>query len=275
MAAQNNPALINDGGVIYGDQEEKTEMRLRIRVMCRAAINCGCQAFVVSAFGCGAFRHPPAEVAELFREEIQIAGGDMPLMMFAILDDHNTHQDRNPRGNFPPFYEALHQTGYDPETMTEIADPNAQTRAKPKTGTGMEVDSATATGTAEGPGANLASGPSRHQAEESHAAGGDDPMGSALPAELAHYDSRPDIQTPYASDASEAQGHELGAASASAADDQQPVYTAAQTQDIVVFKPTVSARQEQQNSATENCFIFERPAAACDDVAAPTLLAMR
>ncbi len=59
MAAQNNPALINDGGVIYGDPEEKTEMRLRIRVMCRAVINCGCQAFVVSAFGCGAYKHPP------------------------------------------------------------------------------------------------------------------------------------------------------------------------------------------------------------------------
>ncbi len=75
-------------------------MRLRIKVLCQAAMNCGCQAVVVSAFGCGAFKHPPKAVAKIFREEIKEAGGDMPLMFFAILDDHNTRKEHNPDGFF-------------------------------------------------------------------------------------------------------------------------------------------------------------------------------
>jgi hypothetical protein len=218
------------------------------------------------------YKHPPGEVAALFQEEIQSAGGDMPLMMFAILDDHNTRQDHNPQGNFQPFYDALHQTGWDQEV--DIGDPNAQTRAKPKTGAGMEVDTVTVTGTGEGPVAPIASGPDSHQAKESIAAGSDDPMGAALPAAPAHYDSRPDIQVPFTSDASEAQGRDIGAASGSATEDLEPVIKPADTRNIVVFKPTISAREEQRKSATEHVYIFSSPAAACDDVAAPTLLAM-
>ena len=75
-------------------------MRLRIKVLCQAAMNCGCQAVVVSAFGCGAFKHPPKAVAKIFREEIKEAGGNMPLMFFAILDDHNTRKEHNPDGFF-------------------------------------------------------------------------------------------------------------------------------------------------------------------------------
>ena len=92
MAARKEPTLINDDddGMCYGIDTQKESMRLRIKVLCQAAMNCGCQAVVVSAFGCGAFKHPPKAVAKIFREEIKEAGGDMPLMFFAILDDHNT-----------------------------------------------------------------------------------------------------------------------------------------------------------------------------------------
>ena len=151
VAAKKEPTLINedDDGLCYGIDTQKESMRLRIKVLCQAAMNCGCQAVVVSAFGCGAFKHPPKAVAELFRDEIMEAGGGMPLMMFAILDDHSTHKEHNPEGNFKPFYDVLHQTGL--EQVAEIGVPHPQTRAKSKKDAGMEVDSVIITGTGEGP----------------------------------------------------------------------------------------------------------------------------
>ncbi len=235
-------------------------------------MNCGCHAFVVSAVGCGAYKHPPEEVAALFQEEIQSAGGDMPLMMFAILDDHNTRKEHNPEGKFQPFYDVLHQTGW--EQDAEIGVPHPQTRAKSKKDAGMEVDSVTITGTGEGPVAPIASGPESHKAKESMAAGSDDPMGTTLPAAPAHYDDRSDIQVPFSSDASEAQGRDIGTASGSATEDLTPMIEPDDTRHIVVFKPTTSAREEQRQSATEHVYIFSCPAASCNDVAGSILLGM-
>ncbi len=39
------------------------------------AMECsGCDMIIVSAFGFGAFKHPPEEVATMFKEEIATAG---------------------------------------------------------------------------------------------------------------------------------------------------------------------------------------------------------
>ncbi len=274
MTAKEEPTIINDedAGLCYGLDAQKEEMRLRIKVLFQAAMDCGCDAVVVSAFGCGAFKHPPKAVATLFRDEIIEAGGGMPVMMFAILDDHNTGKYHNPEGNFKPFYDVLHQTGL--EQVAEIGVPHPQTRAKSKKDAGMEVESVIITGTGEGPVAPLASGPDSHKAKESMAAGSDDPMRTTLPAAPAHYDDRSDIQVPFTSDASEAKGQDIGTASGSVTEDPTSMIEPDDTRHIVVFKPTTSAREEQRKSATEHVYIFSCPAASCDDVAGSILLGM-
>ena len=43
---------------------------------------------VVSAWGCGAFGLPPADVARMFREELRFS--TLASVTFAIVEDHNT-----------------------------------------------------------------------------------------------------------------------------------------------------------------------------------------
>ena len=100
MAAQTLPTLVMDESktLIYGLAKERDEMRTKIKILLQSAKISGCDAMVLSAFGCGAFRHPPAEVATIFREEIEKAGAGLPVIIFAISDDHNTGLEHNPDG---------------------------------------------------------------------------------------------------------------------------------------------------------------------------------
>ena len=62
---------------------------------------------MLSAFGCGAFKHPPEEVARIFRDEIYSVGGELPFIVFAIIDDHNSGKTHNPEGNYEVFNRIL------------------------------------------------------------------------------------------------------------------------------------------------------------------------
>ncbi|CAF1005405.1 unnamed protein product [Rotaria sordida] len=62
---------------------------------------------VLSALGCGAFKNPPEHVALLFKSIIYQYAGYFEKIYFAIIDDHNTGNRINPRGNFIPFKEVL------------------------------------------------------------------------------------------------------------------------------------------------------------------------
>lgn len=62
---------------------------------------------VLSALGCGAFRNPPEHIAYLFKSVIYQYAGYFDKIYFAIIDDHNTGNRINPRGNFLPFKEIL------------------------------------------------------------------------------------------------------------------------------------------------------------------------
>ncbi|CAF3772226.1 unnamed protein product [Rotaria sp. Silwood1] len=62
---------------------------------------------VLSALGCGAFKNPPEHVALLFKSVIYQYAGYFEKIYFAIIDDHNTGNRINPRGNFIPFKEIL------------------------------------------------------------------------------------------------------------------------------------------------------------------------
>ena len=87
-------------------------MRAQIEVIFEAARQSGCQALVLSAFGWGAFGHPPGTVAELFRTAVRERGGALQLVFFGILDDHNTGRRHNPEGNLGPFARTFRKNGF-------------------------------------------------------------------------------------------------------------------------------------------------------------------
>ena len=102
VAGMNRPDL-TIGGMIANHHVEP--IKNKIRTIFRMGLIHGHDSLVLGALGCGAFRNPPRHVARLFHEVI-----DEPefknryrLIVFAILDDHNAHQNHNPEGNFKPF----------------------------------------------------------------------------------------------------------------------------------------------------------------------------
>lgn len=64
---------------------------------------------MLSAFGCGAFRHPPHHVALLFAEVLAEAefAGVFRHVAFAIVDDHYAQRPGSPDGNYLPFEKVL------------------------------------------------------------------------------------------------------------------------------------------------------------------------
>lgn len=77
----------------------------KIRTILRIAGTFNHDCLVLSAFGCGAFQNPPHHMAKLFKQVF-----DEPefkdrfrLVVFAIIDDHNSWRDHNPEGNILPF----------------------------------------------------------------------------------------------------------------------------------------------------------------------------
>ena len=90
----------------YATDEAREAMRRAVGCVLAAMAETGASAFVLAAFGCGAFGHPPFEVADIFRGALaaQAAVGGAPgVALFPILDDHNTGLRHNPTGNFRPF----------------------------------------------------------------------------------------------------------------------------------------------------------------------------
>lgn len=73
---------------------------------------------VLSAFGCGAFRNPPMDVAKLFRIVIEQYAGFFKSITFAIVDDHNAGHQLNPDGNFTPFQTVFHGMVVEPVPKT-------------------------------------------------------------------------------------------------------------------------------------------------------------
>ena len=83
-------------------------MRAKVEVIIKTAVMGNCPVLVLGAFGCGAYGNPPAVVAELFRDALASAeAAGLSEVVFCILDDHNTHKEHNPRGNFVPFMEVF------------------------------------------------------------------------------------------------------------------------------------------------------------------------
>lgn len=102
VPAINRPTLVAPEE-ICPDHAEATKRK--IRAILRACFHGGNDAIVLGAFGCGAFRNPPAHIARLFREVFEESEfrGVFRRLIFAILDDHNARHSHNPDGNLLPF----------------------------------------------------------------------------------------------------------------------------------------------------------------------------
>lgn len=77
----------------------------KIRAILRIGKAEGHDSLILSAFGCGAFANPPEHMAELFRDVFAEAEfqDSFWLVVFAIINDHNTMKEHNPEGNLLPF----------------------------------------------------------------------------------------------------------------------------------------------------------------------------
>lgn len=66
-------------------------MRNKIRTVFRIGLTCGHDSLVLGAFGCSAFRNPPAEVARIIHEVMEESEfkNKYRLFTFYIIDDQN------------------------------------------------------------------------------------------------------------------------------------------------------------------------------------------
>jgi len=91
----------------YEDQKMIDTVKRKIRSVLRVALIHGHDLIVVSAWGCGAYRHPPGHQAKLWKQVLAEPEfkGKFPDrgVVFAIFDDRNAGIDHNPQGNFRPF----------------------------------------------------------------------------------------------------------------------------------------------------------------------------
>lgn len=108
IAALKNPPL--DSKKHLNDWA-KSITKEKIRTMLNLAIYWENDSIVLGAFGCGAFGNPPEDVAQLFKEVLEEPEycDKLEKIVFAVLDDGNSHKEHNPRGNYLPFAEVFNK----------------------------------------------------------------------------------------------------------------------------------------------------------------------
>ena len=104
VPGMNRPELTDDGMVAKHLVEP---IKNKIRTIFRIGLENEHDALVLGALGCGAFRNPPKHIARLFHEVIDEPefANRYKLLLFAIIEDHNSRHSHNPEGNFKPFKE--------------------------------------------------------------------------------------------------------------------------------------------------------------------------
>ena len=94
----------------------------KVRTIFRIALMHGHDSLVLGAFGCGAFKNPPAEIAKLFHEVMEEPEfkNKYRLITFSIIDDHNSN-NRNLRAFEEEFGAATKQTKLPaPDNITSL-----------------------------------------------------------------------------------------------------------------------------------------------------------
>lgn len=77
----------------------------KIRQILDVTLENGHDSIVLSAFGCGAYKTPPTEMARLFHEVLATDNykNAFKVIYFAIINLKSTNGIHNPQGNFKPF----------------------------------------------------------------------------------------------------------------------------------------------------------------------------
>ena len=98
----NRPELDKNGNIA---PELVQGIKNKMRTVFRIGLHKEHDALVLGAWGCGAFRNPPAQVAHLFHEVMEEAEfkNKFQKIVFAIIEDHNSKKSHNPEGNLLPF----------------------------------------------------------------------------------------------------------------------------------------------------------------------------
>jgi len=88
------------------DDDEIIITKNKIRTIFRIALENGNDSLVLGAFGCGAFRNPPVQIARLFHDIINENefNNRFKKIVFAIRNTIWKHK-HNPDGNLYPFIE--------------------------------------------------------------------------------------------------------------------------------------------------------------------------
>lgn len=84
-------ALTPDG---HMPEMARAVTRNKVRTIFRIALSHGHDSLVLGAFGCGAFKNPPAEVAAIFHEILEEPEfkNKFRLITFSIIEDHNSNK---------------------------------------------------------------------------------------------------------------------------------------------------------------------------------------
>ena len=77
----------------------------KIRTIFRIALKHGHDSIVLGAWGCGAFKNPPAHIAKLFHQILEECEfkDKFAKVVFAIMENHHAGETHNPEGNLLPF----------------------------------------------------------------------------------------------------------------------------------------------------------------------------
>lgn len=102
VAGMNRPELTRDGMIVDFLVEP---IKHKIRTIFRIGLKHGHDSLILGALGCGAFQNPPRHIARLFHEVINEKefANKYKHIVFAILEDHNSHKNHNVEGNYLPF----------------------------------------------------------------------------------------------------------------------------------------------------------------------------
>ena len=105
VAAVKNPSLQNGKLTPWVIDVLKNKIRQILDI----ALENGHDSLVLSAFGCGAYKTPPTEMAKLFKEVIESKKykGAFKVIHFAIINVTSTNGSHNPEGNYKPFKEVF------------------------------------------------------------------------------------------------------------------------------------------------------------------------
>jgi uncharacterized protein (TIGR02452 family) len=109
VPAISHPLIERIDGKDYIEKSLVEPTKEKMRTIMRIAGKYHHDALVLSAFGCGAFCNPTHHIAALFRDVFSEDefSRQFKIVVFAIINDHNSWNEHNPVGNVLPFVETF------------------------------------------------------------------------------------------------------------------------------------------------------------------------